>query len=135
MARKIVVMCDLCLEEDREVPGSAHTISVDGEEFVNDLCAEDWDMISGPLRELKRLAQPSEPKKPWPCPLCSKTYETDSGLRPHMVKEHDMDLNDYETQQGHTLDGRPLTHFCSCGKGWASGRGLAFHRKKTGHAG
>lgn len=146
MAQTIVTLCDP--HEDDEHKGYPQLVSLDGVHvYVVDLCDEARGELVSPLlalvEEYGRLVPPDELEairraaKPPPgepkhvCPECGSGPLLRSTLRGHIADEHEpLTLPIVEARLGHTLDGKPLKHYCDrCGGGFSHGQGYNAHKR------
>lgn len=140
MAREIVLWCDQCLDDDQKVPGLTREFAEAGKQFTVDLCDQHYKPLHEALERLREFHQPIRKREPVPaservpCPVEGCSYGVPEGNRArimsHLRTVHDVDLAQWETEQGIGFFGEPLPYGCpECDRRFTASQGLAMHRK------
>lgn len=157
MAEEIVRhrWCDVHMGRGEREPGQARVITVDGRKPRKlDLCEVCDKELLGPLLELLEEAPiaregataggvlpdgDTNKRTRLDCPVCAEEGGSHivfarSSMRNHFEEQHDIGLIEWETQNGATVDGKPLKFECDfpgCGLKFTHAQGMGAHKRSV----
>jgi hypothetical protein len=134
-------LCDSDRHRGQHVEGQTlPTVAIQGKPRIVELCEECKAELYDPLVSLL-LAQGREPDAAeeaakgagggkLQCPKCGYTVNTRGAMRDHTKTNHGMSLSAIETELGHSLEGKPLTHKCRfCDQMFTAGQAQSGHER------